>query len=207
MRLMRLTLACLLAFCTVALAQSAKPERLVVSAYDFAFTFAKGSVVTYSEGSNGATGICFPEGAKTTDDPLYRVLVYGKDSYLVSLAEARDSGIEPPEEQFLQSTAFASPAAWDEQFTKIMATHDREVSGQATVKLSDGTRRSLPYFSWSRNIGSRTHYALMYVTIHEGAFIAVQVEGAKPFSEGSITALTSSLELIVPAAALPAVSS
>ena len=152
-----------------------------------------------------ATGIRFPKGASTTDEPLYRVLVYGKDEYLVSLAEARDSGITPAEEQFLKSSAFATPAAWDAQFSKIMATHDREVSGQATIRLSDGSSRSVPYFAWSRSIGSKTHYAVMYVTIHRGAFIAVQVEGSKPFTEESVKALTSSLELTVaPPAPAPA---
>ena len=181
-----------------AFAQSDKPERLEVASYDFAFTFEAGCVITYSAGSNGATAIRFPLGGKTTDDPLYRVLVYGKDEYLVSLAEARDSGITPPEEQFLSVSDFAGPAAWDERFTRIMATHDREVSGQATIRLSDNTTRSVPYFSWSRNIGSRTHYALMYVTVHEGAFIAVQVEGSVPFADESVSSLTSSLELILP---------
>src|SRR5690606_3894487 len=69
-----------------AFAQSDKPERLKVHTYHFAFTFEPGCVITYSEGSNGATGIRFPWGASTTDEPLYRVLVYGKDEYLVSLA-------------------------------------------------------------------------------------------------------------------------
>lgn len=196
----------LLLFPASAYAQSEKPERLVVDSYSYAFTFDRGSVVTYAEGSNGATGICFPEGAATTEDPLYRVLVYGMDDYLVSLAEARDSGIDPPKEQFLKVSDFGSPAAWDAQFTKIMATHGREPSGSATVMLSDGSRRSVPYFSWSRTIGSRTHYALMYVTTHRDAFIAVQVEGARPFSEDSLASLTDALELILPepAAADPA---
>lgn len=200
-----LTILFLLLLTAAAFAQSDKPERLKVDTYHFAFTFEPGCVVTYSAGSNGATGIRFPKGASTTDEPLYRVLVYGKDEYLVSLAEARDSGITPPEEQFLKSSAFATPAAWDAQFTKIMATHDREVSGQATIKLSDGSSRSVPYFAWSRSIGSKTHYAVMYVTIHREAFIAVQVEGSKPFTDESVKALTSSLELTVaPPAPAPA---
>lgn len=188
----------LLLFSTAALAQSETAERLVVDQYHFAFTFEKSSVVTYSEGSNGASGIRFPENARTTDDPDYRVLVYGKDSYLVSLAEARESGIDPAEEQFLQASAYATSEAWNEQFTKIMATHERTVSGQATVRLGSGAIRSVPYFSWNRSIGSKTHYALMYVTIHSGAYIAVQVEGSKPFSDTSLGALTSKLELLDP---------
>jgi hypothetical protein len=196
----KLVLLTLLLLSTTAHAQSDKPERLVVEQYHFAFTFEKGSIVTYSEGSNGASGIRFPDGASTTESPDYRVLVYGKDGYLVSVAEARKSGIDPAEEQFLQATAYPTAEAWNEQFTKIMATHERTVSGQAIVKLGSGQTRSVPYFSWSRSIGDKTHYALMYVTIHNGAFIAVQVEGSRPFGEASISALTSKLELLDPPA-------
>ncbi|MEZ5338179.1 MAG: hypothetical protein R3F46_07910 [bacterium] len=205
MRFILSTCLCLLLFTAFAFAQSEKTERVNVSAFHFSFSFEPGCVITYSEGSNGAQAIRFPKGGKTTDDPLYRVLVYGKEQYLVSLAEARDSGITPPEEQFLNTAAYPTPAAWDAQFTKIMATHGREPSGQAIVKLSDGTQRSLPYFAWSRSVGSKTHYAVMYVTIHRGAFVAVQVEGSQPFTDDSIKALTTSLELTVapPAPAAP----
>ena len=200
MRIFRLTLIMLL-MCSPAIAQSDKPERLAVEAYHFAYTFDTGSVVTYSQGSNGATGICFPKGGKTTDEPLYRVLVYGKDSYLVSLAEARDSGIDPPQEQFLQAAAFPTDIDWNDQFTKIMSTHERSISGQASIRLPGGKTRIVPYFAWDRTIGGRTHYALMYVTIHNGAFIAVQVEGSKPFSEAALKSLTTGLELTEPPAA------
>ena len=202
MRLLLFILTASLFMSVIAFAQSEKAERLVVDKFEFAYTFQAGSIITFREGSNGAEGIRFPEGASTSSDPDYRVLAFGQNQYLISLKEARDAGILPAEEQFLNASNFEDAAAWDTQFADIMAVHGRSQSGTAEVKIGNQTRL-VPYYSWSVSVAGRKRYALMYVTPHRGRFIAVQVEGSKDFDDIALEAITTGLELIEPAAVDP----
>ena len=134
--------------------------------------------------------------------PDYGLLVFG--SYLVTFTreDALAAGVSVPAGEddtiLLSAEDVGTNARLGEILTSAMGRHERKPGGSATIQGADGKPLTVPYFTWQTTVGGKTHYALMYVVLHEGAFIQVQVEGTRSFSNKQIEWFTTKLELAPP---------
>jgi hypothetical protein len=198
-------LACALS----ALAQTDAPTRVENPRYGFAFTVEANSLVTYPENGDGFSCIHNPQGGGKGTQADYGLLVFGSPMYMVTADEAKAAKLDPPTEHTLTVDDVKTNTRWDEIFTAAMSSHGWKPAGDASVKVVDGATLKTPYFIWNTMKGAKTHYALMYVLIHEDAFVTVQVESSRPLSKAQVEWFTNKLELLksAPPAPTPAPAS
>lgn len=183
-----------------AYAQVTQATRVENERYLFAFTVEANSLVTYPENGDGFSVIHNPAGAVKGTQPDYGLLVYGNMGHLVNKKEAEALGLDPAEEQVLMPDDVVTNDRLQEIIRVTNELAGNKPAGNATVKLPDGKTINVPYYTWSKTVGAKTHYALAYQVLHDGGFINVQAEGSKPFSKSVETWLTTKLELLpVPA--------
>ncbi len=178
-----------------AYAQVEEATRVANARYCFAFTVEANSLVEYPENGDGFKAVHNPAGAVKGTQPDYGLLVYGTMGHLVSKKEAEALKLDPPDEQVLMAEDVGTNDRLQEIMQVTNGLAGLKSAGNATVKTPDGKTLSVPYYTWSKTIGAKTHYALAYQVLHGGGFINVQAEGSKPFSKAVEQWLTTKLEL------------
>jgi hypothetical protein len=190
-----LGLAMAVAMVWTAGAQTDKPTRAVNDRYHFAFTFEANSLVTYPENGDGFSCVHNPQGGGKNTKPDYGLLVFGSPYYNFTADEAKAAKLGD-KEMTLAVEDVHTTSRLSEILRTAMETHGYKVGGDAVIKVEDGPSVRLPYFSWSEKVRDKTHYALMYVTIHGDAFITLQVEASQPLSPQQVSWFTTKLELL-----------
>ncbi|HES58298.1 MAG TPA: hypothetical protein ENO21_02600 [Firmicutes bacterium] len=175
-------------------AQTEAPLVVENELYAFEFTVEQDSVVTYREGGTGFTCVHNSAGGAAGYEPDYGLVVFGRDTYGLSAAEARATGLGQQEVQFGLDDV-DSQQALDKLITAQMKVHERGPAGYARVTDPGGGVFDVPYFTWQRTVGPVTHHALMYVTRHATGFILVQVESTSPLTGDRLAWLTGKLVL------------
>ena len=188
--------AALALMAVAAYAQVTEDTRVENARYLFAFTVQANTLVQYPENGDGFSGIHNPSGAVKGTQPDYGILVYGNMGHLVSKKEAEALGLEPAEEQVLMPDDVVTNDRLQEIIRVSNDLAGLEPAGNAAVKLPGGGTLSVPYYTWSKTVGVKTHYALAYQVLYDGGFINVQAEGSKPFSKANLQWLTTKLELL-----------
>jgi hypothetical protein len=177
-------------------AQTDQPTRVENARYSVAFTVEANCFVTYPENGDGFSAIHNSQGGGKGTQADYGLLVYGSPMYTLTADEAKAAKLSPPEETTLAVDDVKTSTRWNELFKAAMSAHGWSPAGEAAVKVEGGPSQKAPYFTWSRTVGPKTHYALMYVLIHGDAFITVQAESSRPFSKAQEAWFTSKLELL-----------
>ena len=77
-----------------------------------------------------------------------------------------------------------------------MSAYDREPAGEAVIGVEGGSSIRVPYFVWSRTVGTQTKHALMYSVVHGDGFVNVQVESSRPFTDQQLAWFTTKLRLL-----------
>lgn len=190
-----LGLAMAVAMVWTAGAQTDKPTRAVNDRYHFAFTFEANSLVTYPENGDGFSCVHNPQGGGKNTKPDYGLLVFGSPYYNFTADEAKAAKLGD-KAMTLAVADVRTTSRLSEILRTAMETHGYKVGGEAVIKVEDGPSVRLPYFSWSEKVRDKTHYALMYVTIHGDAFITVQVEASQPLSPQQVSWFSTKLELL-----------
>ena len=202
MRIRSLLLVTLLSLAavTAARAQVEEPTEVVNDDYHFSFVVEAGTLVTYEEGGVGFDGIHNPSGGGKGTQPDYGLHVFAGAHYYFNAEMARAAKLDPPEETLLTVADATNNTRFNELMKAAMSVYDREPAGEAVIQVEEGSSIKVPYFTWSRTVGARTAYALMYSVIHGDHFITVQAEGSRPFSGRQLDWLTTNLNLqMVPA--------
>jgi len=184
----------LLALLASAYAQTEAPVTVKNDKYSFEFTVEKDSIVTYREGGTGFTCVHNSGGAVTGSEPDYGLVVHGQLMLGLTAAEAKAAGLGD-EATELSRAQVGSQENLNKLVTTEMSAHERKPAGTATFTKDDGKTAQAPYFVWERTVNSTTHYALMYVVLHETGFILVQVESSEPLSGDRLAWVTSKLKL------------
>jgi hypothetical protein len=174
-------------------AQTAQPQRIVNDAHHFAFTAEAGSIITYKDGGNGFTCFHQPQ-AGVKGDSEYGLLVFASPDYGMSEDGAKAAGLSDKSQA--NAGSITTQARLDELVAADMKALKRRKGGEASVAVEDGKPQRVPFYLWQRSVGAKTHYALMYVVLQGGEFIAVQAENDVPFSPAQLDWLTGKLELL-----------
>jgi hypothetical protein len=181
---------------TVASADTAKPERVINERYSFGFTVEPASLVTFEKG-----GVGFSATHKLLEGtPDYGLLVFGSPYQRLSAADAKAAKLATAEEQVLAAKDAGGYAAWGKTFAAVCDSRGRKKAGEASIRLPDGATLKTPYYTWSQTVLGKTHYAMTYVVVHADAFVSVQAESSRPFTDAQLKWLSSKLELLEPVA-------
>jgi len=193
----RISLAVLIVLMSAvaAYAQVEEPTEVVNDSYHFSFTVEEGTLVTYEEGGIGFDAVHNPQGGGKGTQPDYGMRVYAGVHYYFTTDMAVAAKLDPPEETFLSTTDVVNNTRFSELMKAAMSVYDRKPAGDAVVQVEEGASIKVPYFTWSRTVGVKTAYAMMYSVVHGDHFITVQVEGSRPFSNRQVEWFTTKLAL------------
>jgi hypothetical protein len=180
---------------TPALAQVTEPTGVVNGRFSFTFIVEPGCLVTYPENGDGFSAIHNPEGGGKGTQADYGLIVYGGFFYRFTEEMAAAAKLDPPEETMLSVEDISNNTRFNELMKAAMSVFERESAGDAVVQVENGSSIKVPYFTWSRTVGTKTHYGLMYSVIHGDAFVTVQAESNRPFTKPQLTWFTTQLEL------------
>jgi hypothetical protein len=175
-------------------AATTEPERIVNDAYHFAFICEANSLITFKKGVNGFT--CFHQAQESS--PAYALLVYGSGDLDVSTEAVKTAGLKGK----AGNIAITTQQDLDKVELAEMRVAGYTNAGTADVTVPGGTKLAVPYATWSKRAGAKTHYALAYVVLHEHKFLNVQVESEQPLTSAQLDWLTTELELL-PATTVP----
>jgi len=182
-------------------AQVDKPTEVKIDSFSFAFTVEADSLVMYEIDGPGFDAIHNPAGGGKGTKPDYKLTVVG-DWIAVFTAEQADAAKlehEPEEGLVLYAEDVGNNTRLNEIMKGAMAAAEREPEGEAVVTVENGPSIKVPYFIWSKTVGTRTNYGLMYTVLHGDAFIAVKVVANRPFTKSQIEWFTTKLKLVAPA--------
>lgn len=188
--------AVLLSLAAQARAQVDEPTEVVNDEFHFAFTVEGGSFVAYPEDGNGFKCIHNPAGGGPGTQPDYGMLVFGGYLYVLSAEQAAAAKLDPPEETVLTTADVHNNTRFSDLVKGAMSAYDREPAGEAVIGVEGGSSIRVPYFVWSRTVGTQTKHALMYSVVHGDGFVNVQVESSRPFTKQQIAWFTTKLRLL-----------
>jgi len=195
-RVIVLSLVAALAVVLPARAQVDKPTEVEIDSFGFTFTVEANSLVMYEVDGPGFDAIHNPEGGGKGTKPDYNLTVVGDWVAVFTAEQAEAAKLEHDETGLVLSGAeVGNNTRLNEIMKGAMSAAEREPQGDAVVAVKDGPSIKVPYFTWSRTVGTRTNYALMYTVLHGEAFIAVKVVANRPFTKQQIEWFTTKLEL------------
>jgi hypothetical protein len=196
-----LVVAAILMLTLPARAQVDKPTEVTIDSYSFAFTVEADSLVMYEIDGPGFDAIHNPAGGGKGTKPDYKLTVVGDWIAVFSPEQADAAKLEhePEEGLVLYADDVGNNTRLNEIMKGAMAAAEREPAGEAVVTVENGPSIKVPYFTWSKTVGTRTNYALMYTVLHGDAFIAVKVVANRPLTKAQIGWFTTKLTLLPPA--------
>lgn len=191
-----LTLAAVLLAALPARAQVDKPTEVEIDSFGFAFTVEANSLVMYEVDGPGFEAIHNPAGGGKGTKPDYKLTVVGDWVAIFTAEQADAAKLEHDGEGLVLSGAeVGNNTRLNEIMKGAMMAAEREPQGEAVVTVMNGPSIKVPYFTWSKTVGTRTNYALMYTVLHGEAFIAVKVVSNRPFTKQQVEWFTTKLEL------------
>jgi hypothetical protein len=192
-----LTMLAILAVATAAYAQVDKPTKVEIDTFHFAFTVEANSLVMYERDGPGFEAVHNPEGGGKGTKPDYKLTVIGDWVAVFTAEQAEAAKLEHEEDGLvLYAEDVGNNTRLNEIMKGAMSAAEREPEGEAVVTVTSGPSIKVPYFVWSKTVGTRTNYGLMYTVLHGDAFIAVQVVANRPFTKSQISWFTTKLELL-----------
>jgi len=193
-----LVLALVMLIALPARAQVDKPTEVVIDTFSFAFTVEADSLVMYEIDGPGFEAIHNPAGGGKGTKPDYKLTVVGDwvAVFTPEQAEAAKLEHEAEESLVLYAEDVGNNTRLNEIMKGAMAASQREPEGEAVVTVENGPSIKVPYFIWSKTVGTRTNYGLMYTVLHGDAFIAVKVVANRPFTKSQISWFTAKLKLL-----------